>query len=141
MDHEFNLRLEFQKQFYKKLQDCEHQVIADRKNGIIVQTASEVGNEEEEQDDEISKQKFIMRLSECKRLCIEYIATFEDKNLWIDLMKKSKISDIDNSTSQRNTLKIPQNPDSRKQSIKDLNSLEKTDFTAKILDNIAKLPK
>jgi hypothetical protein len=33
-------------------------------------------------------------LSECKRLCIEFITIFEDKNFWTNLVKQSKILDV-----------------------------------------------
>ena len=91
----------------------------------------------DEGDFEISKQKFIMKLDECKRLCLEFIKTFEDKSFWTNLMKQSKV--VPFGEDNRNSLRIPEK--NMKQSINDLNQLESTELSAKILENIAKMPK
>ena len=72
-----------------------------------------------------------MRLNECKRLCIDYISKFEDKKYWTDIIKSSRIS-------TKESLRIPEMDQcQRKNSIKDLNNLESSDLTDRILQNIS----
>jgi hypothetical protein len=77
-------------------------------------------------DKEITKQKFLLRLNDCKRLCLEYIQTFEDKKMWINLMKQSRI----HGQVDRNSLRIPTGcSDKGQMSMSDLNKLETSEFS------------